>query len=99
MDEDVLRTILEADEPKALRVVEPLHGTLCHVTTFFLPGVQTRFLPSVTTRIYTRLVRFSGTTPGPSCASRSQRLCGVTQSEATMDKPYTQGPVLSSGQG
>ena len=31
MDEDILRTVIQADETETLGVVEPLHSTLCHV--------------------------------------------------------------------
>src|SRR5215472_12550117 len=33
MHEDVLAPITRGDEPKALRIVEPLHGSGCHENT------------------------------------------------------------------
>src|SRR4028118_940775 len=38
MNEDVFATIFLLDEAEALRVVEPLHGTVNHVTKSFIVG-------------------------------------------------------------
>src|SRR3954447_13762361 len=34
MGEEILAAVIRRDESKALRVVEPLHGTCCHCVSF-----------------------------------------------------------------